>query len=328
MQKYINLLRTLNWNDLKFFLEVARCGRVTSAAKRLGVDYTTVSRRIASLESTLETLLFEKSRNSGFHLTSEGAALRDSIQAIEALMQNACEEITGTDIALSGKVRIGCTEGFGGLFLAPQLTHFQKKYPAISIDLLAVPHFVNLSKREADIAITLERPSRGPFVSTKLCDYRLQLYATIEYLTQHEPIRCVNDLSKHSFINYVEDLTFSSKLHYLDQFIHQAKTPFCTTGAISQYFACLQGQHLAILPCFIADQDPRLQAVLPDQVRVTNNFWISCHQDFRKLKRIRVIWDYIRAVTEYNESLFMGQGNQLQLLAPESATRNTDTVHT
>lgn len=266
MQKYINLLRTLNWNDLKFFLEVARCGRVTSAAKRLGVDYTTVSRRIASLESTLETLLFEKSRNSGFHLTSEGAALRDSIQAIEALMQNACEEITGTDIALSGKVRIGCTEGFGGLFLAPQLTHFQKKYPAISIDLLAVPHFVNLSKREADIAITLERPSRGPFVSTKLCDYRLQLYATIEYLTQHEPIRCVNDLPKHSFINYVEDLTFSSKLHYLDQFIHQAKTPFCTTGAISQYFACLQGQHLAILPCFIADQDPRLQAVLPDQV--------------------------------------------------------------
>lgn len=75
MQKYINLLRTLNWNDLKFFLEVARCGRVTSAAKRLGVDYTTVSRRIASLESTLETLLFEKSRNSGFHLTSEGAEL-------------------------------------------------------------------------------------------------------------------------------------------------------------------------------------------------------------------------------------------------------------
>ena len=75
-------------------------------------------------------------------------------------MQNACEEITGTDIALSGKVRIGCTEGFGGFFLAPQLTHFQKKYPAISIDLLAVPHFVNLSKREADIAITLERPSR------------------------------------------------------------------------------------------------------------------------------------------------------------------------
>lgn len=317
MQKYINLLRTLNWNDLKFFLEVARCGRVTSAAKRLGVDYTTVSRRIASLESTLGTLLFEKSRNTGFNLTSEGQALRNNIQAIEALMQNACEEITGSDIALSGKVRIGCTEGFGGVFLAPQLTHFQKQYPAISIDLLAVPHFVSLSKREADIAITLERPTRGPFVSTKLCDYRLRLYATAQYLAQHEPILCVNDLPKHAFINYVEDLTFSNRLHYLDQFIHQANTPFCTTGAMSQYFACLQGQHLAILPCFIAAQDPRLQAVLPDEIVVTNSFWISCHEDFRKLKRIRIIWDYIRAVTERNEALFMGQDNQLQQVQAE-----------
>lgn len=317
MQKYINLLQTLNWNDLKFFLEVARCGRVTSAAKRLGVDYTTVSRRIANLESALGTLLFEKSRNTGFNLTSEGRALRESIQAIEVLMQNACEEITGTDIALSGKVRIGCTEGFGGLFLAPQLTHFQKKYPAISIDLLAVPHFVNLTKREADIGITLERPTRGPFVSTKLCDYRLQLYATAEYLVKHEPIRCVNDLPQHAFINYVGDLTFSSRLHYLDQFIHQAKTPFCTTGAVSQYFACLQGQHLAILPCFIADQDLRLHAVLPDDVRVTNSFWISCHEDFRKLKRIRMIWDYIRAAAELNEPLFMGSGSALQWLSTE-----------
>ena len=83
---------------------------------------------------------------------------------------------------------------------------------------------------------------------------------------------------------------------------------------LSQYFACLQGQHLAILPCFIADQDPRLQAVLPDEVRVTNSFWISCHEDFRKLKRIRVIWDYIRAAAEHNEALFMGHSTELQLL--------------
>lgn len=314
MQKYLNLLRTLNWNDLKFFLEVARCGRASSAAKRLGVDYTTVSRRIASLESALGTLLFEKSRNTGFKLTSEGQTLRQSIQGIETIMQNAYEEVTGTDTALSGKVRIGCTEGYGGVFLAPQLTHFQKQYPAISIELLPVPHFVNLSKREADIAITLECPTRGPFVSSKLCDYRLRLYATTEYLEQHQPIHCINDLPQHAFINYVEDLTFSKQLHYLDRFIHQAKTPFCTTGALSQYFACLQGQHLAILPCFIAAQDARLQAVLPEEVMVTNSFWISCHQDFRKLKRIRMIWDYIRAITEHNEGLFMGLEDQLRIL--------------
>ena len=84
----------------------------------------------------------------------------------------------------------------------------------MTVDLLPVPHFVNLPKREADLAITLERPERGPYVVTKLCDYQLRLYATRDYLANHDPITCTDDLARHAFISYVDDLAFSNELLY------------------------------------------------------------------------------------------------------------------
>lgn len=306
MQKTSNLLSKLNWNDLKFFLEVSRTRTASQAARRLEVDYTTVSRKINALEKSLNTLLFEKSRQAGFILTSEGQALLQHAESIESLMLSAFEEVSGTASSLTGKVRIGCTEGLGAFFLMPQLAAFQKEYPMIYLDVLAVPHFVSLSKREADIAITLERPARGPYVSSKLCDYRLRLYASKSYLANNLPINSINDLAKHQFINYVEDLTFSNELSYLQKYISHPQTPLSCTGVIGQYYAALQGQHLAILPCFIAEQDTNLVPLLTDQVVVNNSFWISCREEVRQLKRIRVLWEYLKEVTLTHQNLFLG----------------------
>ena len=158
MQKSMMSASQMNWDDLKFFLEVARTRTASSAARRLGVDYTTVSRRIGALEKALATLLFERSRASGFVLTTEGQHLLGYAEALESTLQTACEQVSGASLALSGHVRIGSTEGFGSYFVAPQLGGFQDIYPNIAIDLLPVPHFISLSRREADIAITLERP--------------------------------------------------------------------------------------------------------------------------------------------------------------------------
>ncbi|EJT84580.1 LysR family transcriptional regulator [Pseudomonas putida S11] len=161
MQKDLTSLSALNWDDLKFFLEVARTRKASSAAKRLSVDYTTVSRRISSLEGALGTLLFEKSRTNGFVLTAEGQRLLGYAESIESTLHMACEQVSGSGVALSGHVRMGCTEGFGSFFVTPQLSHFVDAYPAISVDILPLPHFISLSKREADIVIALERPEHG-----------------------------------------------------------------------------------------------------------------------------------------------------------------------
>ena len=132
-------------------------------------------------------------------LTAEGQRLLGYVDSIETTVQSATEQIANTGHALSGHVRVGSTEGFGCFFLAPQLARFQDAHPNITIDLLPVPHFVSLSKREADIAVTLERPEQGQYVYTKLCDYRLKLYATADYLARHAPIASADDLRAPPF---------------------------------------------------------------------------------------------------------------------------------
>ncbi|MGJ7518334.1 LysR family transcriptional regulator [Pseudomonas baetica] len=314
MQKNITSLGSLNWDDLKFFLEVARTRKASTAAKRLAVDYTTVSRRISSLEASLGTLLFEKSRTSGFVLTAEGQRLMGYAESIESTLHMACEQVSGSGVALSGHVRMGCTEGFGSFFITPQLSHFVDAYPAISVDILPLPHFISLSKREADIVIALERPEHGPYVCCKLCDYRLQLYATQEYLDNHPAIRRPADLGNHSFISYVDDLAFSSELLYLANVLPGASANLRSTSVIAQFVAAQQGRSLAILPCFLAAQDPSLLPVLPEEINITRQFWMYCREDLRKLKRITLLWDYIREVTELNGPLLLGQTRELRFV--------------
>jgi DNA-binding transcriptional LysR family regulator len=309
-------METLNWDDLRYFLEVARTQRASAAARRLGVDHTTVARRVRELETALGTVLFDKSRSGGFVLTAEGQRLLAYADAVETTVQSASEQFALGAQSLSGHVRVGSTEGFGCFFLAPQLARFTGKHPDMSIDLLPVPHFVSLSKREADLAIMLERPERGQYVYTKLCDYRLRLYGTPDYLQQHAPIQSAADLRQHAFINYVADLAFSHELLYLERTAPNVTASLCSTSVIAQYHAALQGSALAILPCFMAEPDPRLVSILPDEVMVTRRFWLCSREELRKLRRITSLWDYLRAAADANQALLLGESPTMQYVEP------------
>jgi DNA-binding transcriptional LysR family regulator len=309
-------LETLNWDDLRYFLAVARTQRASAAAKKLGVDHTTVARRVRELETALGTVLFDKSRSGGFVLTAEGQRLLAHADAVETTVQSVSEQFAMGAQSLSGHVRVGSTEGFGCFFLAPQLARFSGQHPDMSIDLLPVPHFVSLSKREADLAIMLERPERGQYVYTKLTDYRLRLYGTPEYLERHPRIRTPADLRHHAFISYVADLAFSHELLYLERTAPNVAANLCSTSVIAQYHAALQGSALAILPCFMAEPDPRLVAILPDEIVVTRRFWLCSREDLRKLRRITSLWDYLRAAAEANQPLLLGDSPQMHYVEP------------
>ncbi len=306
-----DFLQSLDWDDLRYFLAVARTQRATVAAKRLSVNYTTVARRIRALEESLGVLLFEKSRSDGFVLTDEGQRLLPHADALESMVQSAREQFVEKSTSLAGHVRIASTEAFGCYFLAPQLTRFQKIHEELLIDLLPLPHFVSLSKREADIAISLERPGRGAFVAAKLCDYKLRLYATRKYLSQNPRIRSKSDLSRHSFVSYVDNLAFSEELRYLHRVIPNVEARFCSTSVIAQGMAVRQNLSIGILPCFMAAQHEDLVAVLPNEVEITRSFWISCREDLRRLKRITTLWNFLRETVEANNSLLMGRDAQM-----------------
>jgi DNA-binding transcriptional LysR family regulator len=209
---------------------------------------------------------------------------------------------------------VGSTEGFGCFFLSPQLARFTDQHRDISIDLLPVPHFVSLSKREADLAIMLERPERGQYVYTKLCDYRLKLYGTREYFERHPSVKTVADLRDHAFISYVDDLVFSRELLYLERTIPNASAHLCSTSVIAQYHAVLQGSALGILPCFMAEPNPSLVSILSDEIVVTRHFWLCCREDLRKLRRITSLWDYLREAADENQGLLMGESSEMRFV--------------
>ena len=186
----------LDWDSLRYFLEVARTQRASAAARKLGVEHTTVSRRIRALEAELDTLLFEVARRGLRADRGRPAPVRACRADGKRGAQRPRKPVWHRPGAV-GTPAHRRHRRFGSYVLTPLAADFQRRYPHITLDILPVPRFVSLSKREADLAITIERPQRGPYVCSKLCDYTLRLYGTPGYLARHPPIRSQADLADH-----------------------------------------------------------------------------------------------------------------------------------
>jgi len=296
----------INWDNLRLFLSVARAQSAQEAARRLGLDHSTVTRRLHRLEKELGAQLFERTP-AGHVLTTAGHRLLEHVERMESSMVLVGEDIGGDSHTLTGHVRLGATEGFGSFFLAPHLSHFCERHPAIQVELLIVPRFINLSQREADLAVNVERPQGNGQVCSRLTDYRLRLYASRRYLDSHPPIRQARDLGAHRFFGYVEELVFSPALRYLAAIAPDAPTPLRSTSVVAQYHAVREGRGLAVLPCFMAAQSEELVPVLAHEIDLLRTFWIAAPGDRRELARVRALWDYLREVVACNRPLLLGE---------------------
>lgn len=298
----------MDWDYLRFFLELARAGRLVIAARRLAVDHTTVSRRIQALEKSLGRALFLREPD-GYKLTEAGRELLPQAEAMESAYVAIASAMPNREEKLSGQVRIGATEGYGTLLLAPQLAHLAMRYPHLKIDLLALPRAVQLSRNEADIVVTLERPERGPFIITRLTNYVLRLYATPEYLAQHQPITKKEDLLEHHFVSYVDDLLFSKELFFLDGLAKNTLVNWRSTSVLAQQEAVAAGAGIAILPAFAAQKDPRLVQVLAGEIEFTRTFWMLMPTELKDIARMRSTWKFLREQAEKLQDQLLGKAN-------------------
>lgn len=300
----------MDWDNLRIFLELARGRKLMDAAERLGIDYSTVSRRIRRFETELGTLLFDRT-NQGYTLTAQGQQLVEYAEAVEATMHQAQERLTGHNAALSGQIRLACTEGFGTHFLAAQLAHFCALHPHITLDLLPLSRFVNLPKREADMAITIERPDSGNYAVLKLCDYHLRLYASPAYLERAGPLTSPSQLIDHNFIGYVDDLVFSEELRYLEQIVPAERVSYRSTNVVAQCWAARQGTALAVLPCFLASPFADLVPVLTEQVLFKRSFWLVVPEERHNLARIKALRQFLKDAVERNRAFLLGESRDM-----------------
>jgi DNA-binding transcriptional LysR family regulator len=294
-----------DWNDLRYFLELSRQGKLVRAAARLHVDHTTVSRRITALEKQLDVRLFDKSPN-GYQLTDAGLRLLPLAEQIETRSNQLYQDIAGKDARLGGTVRVAAPEALGSQVIARHVTAFCREHPDIEIELVAETRRMSLSKREADIAISFSRPESGRLIAWKLCDYRLRLYATRDYLANHAPITCLEDLSQHGFVSYIEDLIEMPELRFFDNTIKHAHVVFRSTNVSAQYNAILDGLGLGLVHCFMAQRENRLQVVLPEQISVERTYWLVVHEDLRHVARVDAVCKFLTRLLSENSALMMG----------------------
>ena len=314
----------LDWQDIQIFLEVARSQRLTDAARRLGLDHSTLSRRTRRFEQKLNTQLFERSTH-GYHLTEAGQQLLAHAEEMARHAFEAGESLTDKNHQISGQIRLGVTEGFGTWVIAPLLSAFCSRHPGVTLDLLALPRVVNLSRHEADLAITVERPVSPGLVISRLCDYRLRLYASEGYLARLGTPQRLAELGKHRLIGYVDDLIFSEQLSYLEPLLDPTVIghpgphfAMRSTSVTTQHAACLHGAGLAVLPCFMAETSAPLVRVLAEEVAIDRQFWITARQEQRRLARVRLLWDFLREALEVNRAFLMGEARELMLPGTES----------
>jgi molybdate transport repressor ModE-like protein len=292
-----------DWNLVRSFLAITRSGSMTAAAKRLKIDYSTLSRRIAALEASLGSQLFDR-RTSGSSLTEAGERLLEMAEQMDQLATSAAQSIGDSKLQANGAVRIGTPDGFGTKFLAQRLGELSNRHPDLTIELVAMPREFSLSRREADIAVSLTQPSEGRLHSRKLTDYELGLYASREYLAKNPAIETAADVPSHRFISYIDDLIFSPELEYAHFVSPDLRPAIKSSNLIAQLNSTVAGAGLCVLPCFIAQTEPELVRVLPG-FRLTRTFWLLLHSDLRNIARVRVTADFIAEQTAQAQALFL-----------------------
>lgn len=292
-----------DWNDLRAFLAIARSGRLTAAAARLGIDHSTLSRRIAALEHALRTKLFDR-RPSGYTLTEYGRRLLPIGEEMERLAIGAGEAVGGTSTSVAGTVRIGSPEGFGSYFLAPRIAGLKARHPRLTIQLVAAPAVFSLARRDADIVISVSRPPAGRLTVSKLIDYDLGLYAAPAYLREAPDIASSEDLFRHRFVSYIGELLHFPELDFLQHVAPGGTTSVESSNLVAQLKATLAGAGLCVLPAFLAEAEEGLVRVLPDEISLTRSLWLTVHQDLAELARIRAAVGFIKDEVEAARGLF------------------------
>jgi DNA-binding transcriptional LysR family regulator len=283
----------MDWDKVRIFLEVARTGQILGAAKRLKLNHATVARKLTALEKDLKTKLVNR-QTTGSSLTPSGVALLAAAERAESELLRVGSQLTSVAEKVSGTVRIGAPDGLGNYFLASQLGAFAAANPALIVQLVALPRTFSLAKREADIVVTLERPTEGRLISTKLTDYTLSVYASEDYLKRAAPIQKPDDLADHLLITYIHDIIYSRALDYASTLGELVTRRYECGSVVGQVEAVRAGHGVGILHDYAAERYPELKRILP-AIRFTRSYWLVSHPDTHETRRVREVRRYIVA---------------------------------
>ena len=285
----------MNWEDLKYFVFVARGKTLEHAAHALKVDKATISRRVKRLEDSLGKTLFERSRK-GFTLTHQGEKLYKSVQQVDFELSKIENDQPETPDFNTGNIRISVAEGFGASLMVEAIASFHKTHPFIEIDLVSGSGFLSLSRREADMAISLSRSKSRLIHSKPLVNYRLRLYGHKDYPRLSE-ITSPSDLTSHSLMSYIDDLVYAPELNYFENLFPTLSASIRCSSILAKRELVLRKTGLAILPSFLATDE--LIEILSDEISLERTFWLQTHKAFLNTARCRLLTNHLKDMFDH-----------------------------
>lgn len=294
-----------DWDDIRFFLAVARGGNLSAAGRLLGVRHTTVLRRLDALEQRLGVRLFER-LPGGYTATSAGEEMLTAARRIEDEMLGMTRRLAGRDTRLSGTVRLTAPDDIADSLLPPILAGLRRRHPGIELELNISNGFLNLTRREADIAL---RPSDQPpetMIGRHIADIAFAIYGERKFVGSRPPLSRASELVHENLLAPDDSLAHTGVARWLRQVVPGSQGIYRANSFAHLMIACCTGMGFAVLPCFLGDTVPDLVRALPPQQAMRSELWLLTHPDIRATARIRAVMDFLARTIATRKMLLEG----------------------
>jgi len=296
------------WSDLRFFLEVARTGTLAAAARKLGVDNTTVGRRLSALERDLGAKLFSRTPD-GLALTAAGEAMRTAGVEMEQSVLRGEQRALGADRNLSGLVRIATTEMLGEVVVVPAMRSLHERHPQIRMELLTGSQRLDIARREADVALRFVRPEGGDLVARRVGTVAFAVYGSKKYLAARGRPDRASGFAGHDVVTYEAGIRHWRLGQLAGEPVRDVRVVLRSNSTQMLLHAVRQGLGVGPLPCLFARSDRSLERVPAGAPADLDDVWLVVHADLQRTARVRAVIEALEArLAEVAEDLSRSEG--------------------
>jgi DNA-binding transcriptional LysR family regulator len=297
----------IDWSDLRYFLAVAREGSTLAAAKALGINQSTVHRRLAALEAQLGRLLVER-HPTGYRLTKLGEEMRPYAAGVEAAVADFERHLASCDNGLVGTVRVTCPPTAAHrLMKSPLLDTFHSRYPGLRVEFVMSDQFLDLTKGEADLAIRQGAPHEKALIGRRIADVPWAVFASRSYIERHERPDRPEHIEQHRVVEFEGVLINHPAARWMRSVAPHAVIAARGNSMPAVLLAVKSGAGLAPLPVPLAERENDLVAVLGPLPELTFPFYLVMHRDMRRTPRVRAFVDFIIAEIKTVRPLLSGR---------------------
>lgn len=283
----------MEWSDLRYFLAVARTGRLAQAGRSLGVEHTTVARRIAALEASLDARLFDRTA-AGWRLTRAGETIIPRAELIEAEVRAVRASTLASTARVAGPLRIATIESWAFGWLLPKLDALQTRYPELQIDVLTGQAQLNLTRGEADVAFRVPKPTQPDLSAMSVAEGSMGLFATAKLADQYRRAIAADQWERVPLAVYTPDYDFLQSAPWFREAITRAKIVMRSSSSLGLMAFALAGRAIVPVPRFVAIAEPRLVSVT-DRDLARHRLWCVAHKETRRDPRVAAVFAWAKS---------------------------------